>query len=76
MTATFSSHLPVTLRRELLRCKVCEVEFEQPVDQVSDWDDRQRTVQGLSGSKEESVKNQVHMFTGMLKTELPVHSYS
>ncbi|XP_034444093.1 hydrocephalus-inducing protein homolog [Hippoglossus hippoglossus] len=66
VTATFSSHQPVTLKSKLIRCKVCQVEFEQPVDQVADWDDRQRTGQWLSGSKEEAAtqseqpgKNQV-----------------
>ncbi|CAB1432186.1 unnamed protein product [Pleuronectes platessa] len=66
VTVTFSSHQPVTMKSKLMRCKVCQVEFEQPVDQVADWDDRQRTVQWLSGSKEEAAtqseqpaKNQV-----------------
>nr|XP_019962004.1 PREDICTED: hydrocephalus-inducing protein homolog [Paralichthys olivaceus] len=66
VTVTFSSNEPVTLNRQPMRCKVCQVEFQQPVDEVADWDDQQRTVQWQSGSKQDStaqsqqpVKNKV-----------------
>ena len=68
VTVTFSSGQPVTLNSQPMRCKVCQVEFQQPLEQVADWDDRQRTVQWLSTSKqasgtqpEQSVKNKVNM---------------
>ncbi|GAA6221266.1 hydrocephalus-inducing protein homolog [Lates japonicus] len=66
VTVTFSSNQPVTLNSQPMRCKVCQVEFQQPLEQVADWDDRQRTVQWLSASKQVSgtqpqqpVKNKV-----------------
>lgn len=60
VTVTFSSNQPVTLRNQPMRCKVCQVEFQQPLEEVADWDDRQRTVQWLSGSPH-AEKNKVHM---------------
>uniref|UniRef100_A0A3B4VD89 HYDIN axonemal central pair apparatus protein n=1 Tax=Seriola dumerili TaxID=41447 RepID=A0A3B4VD89_SERDU len=52
VTVTFSSNQPVTLNSQPMRCKVCQVEFQQPLEQVVDWDDRQRTVQWLSPTKQ------------------------
>ncbi|XP_026221932.1 hydrocephalus-inducing protein homolog [Anabas testudineus] len=52
VTVTFSSSQPVTLRSQPMRCKVCQVEFQQPLEEVADWDDRQRTVQWLSDSQQ------------------------
>lgn len=60
VTVTFSSNQPVTLRSQPMRCKVCQVEFQQPLEEVADWDDRQRTVQWLSDSQQ-AEKNKVHM---------------
>ncbi|XP_071313817.1 hydrocephalus-inducing protein homolog isoform X2 [Trachinotus anak] len=66
VTVTFSSNQPVTLKSQPMKCKVCQVEFQQPLEQVVDWDDRQRTVQWLSASKQapgtqpqQPVKNKV-----------------
>ncbi|KAM7396206.1 hypothetical protein PAMP_019263 [Pampus punctatissimus] len=63
VTVTFCSSQPVTLTSQPIRCKVCQVQFQQPVEQVADWDDRQRTVQWLSASTQDSgaqpVKNKV-----------------
>lgn len=63
VTVTFSSSQPVTLTSQLMKCKICEIEFQQPLEQVADWDDRQRTVQWLGASKQasgaQSVKNKV-----------------
>lgn len=43
-----------------MKCKVCKVEFQQPLEEVTDWDDRQRTVQWLSGSQQ-AEKNKVQV---------------
>ncbi|KAF3689156.1 Hydrocephalus-inducing protein Hy-3 [Channa argus] len=45
VAVTFSSNRPVTLSSQPMRCKMYQVEFQHPVDQVADWDDRPRTVQ-------------------------------
>ncbi|MGH0129444.1 UNVERIFIED_CONTAM: hypothetical protein FKN15_002207 [Acipenser sinensis] len=44
ITMTFRTETPVTLRAQLVKCKISKIAFQQPVDQVPDWDDRQRTV--------------------------------
>ncbi|XP_053175951.1 hydrocephalus-inducing protein homolog [Scomber japonicus] len=63
VTVNFCSSQPVTLTSQPMKCKVCQIEFQQPLEQVADWDDRQRTVQWLSSSKQASgtqpVKNKV-----------------
>lgn len=71
VTITFCSSQPVTLTSQPMRCKVCQVEFQQPLEQVTDWDDRQKTVQWLSspkqaaGAPEQHVKNKVKMLTAV-----------
>lgn len=74
VTVTFSSNQPVTMNSQPVRCKVCQVEFQQPLEQVADWDDQQRTVQWLSASQQalgtqaqHPGKNKVHMLSVMLK---------
>ncbi|KAM9854716.1 hydrocephalus-inducing protein homolog [Aulostomus maculatus] len=54
VTLTFLSSQPVTLTWQSIRCKVWQVEFQQPLEQVVDWDDQQRTVQWLSASNQAS----------------------
>lgn len=51
---TFSSSKAVTLSQLQMRCKVCQVEFQQPVEEVADWDDRHKTVHWLSSSEKAS----------------------
>ncbi|XP_073328914.1 hydrocephalus-inducing protein homolog [Pagrus major] len=67
VTVTFCSNQPVTLTSQPMRCKVCQVEFQQPLEQVADWDDRQRTVQWLSSPKEDSP--QQHVKNKVIKTD-------
>ncbi|KAK2841889.1 hypothetical protein Q5P01_012089 [Channa striata] len=54
VTVTFSSNRPVTLHSQPMRCKIYQVEFQHPVEQVADWDDRQRTAQRQSGPQQTS----------------------
>ncbi|XP_034061831.1 LOW QUALITY PROTEIN: hydrocephalus-inducing protein homolog [Gymnodraco acuticeps] len=58
VVVTFCSNQPVTLTSQPMRCKVSQVEFQQPLEQVADWDDRQRTVQWLSSSRPASASPQ------------------
>lgn len=73
MTVTFCSKESVTLSSHLIKCKICQVEFQQPLDQVVDWDDRKRTVQWLDSLGVTSVTPEPH---GKNKVELlsAVHS--
>ncbi|KAI1889973.1 hypothetical protein AGOR_G00168420 [Albula goreensis] len=52
VTVTFCSEQPAALEAQPVRCKVCRVMFEQPVDQVPDWDNRLRTVKWVDGGKQ------------------------
>lgn len=61
---TFSSNQPVTLTSQPMKCKFCEVAFQQPIDEVADWDDRQGTVQC---SSEQAVANKVNVFNVIRK---------
>ncbi|KAM6936867.1 hydrocephalus-inducing protein homolog [Xenentodon cancila] len=58
VTVSFRTSQPVTLKNQPMRCKVCQVEFPLPVEQVADWDDRQKTVQWQSSSKQHSEESQ------------------
>ncbi|XP_027128846.1 hydrocephalus-inducing protein homolog isoform X3 [Larimichthys crocea] len=69
VTVTFHSNQPVTVASQPMRCKVSQVEFQQPLEQVTDWDDRKRTVQWLSSSKQGSVTPQQHVKNKVIKTD-------
>ncbi|KAG7521590.1 hydrocephalus-inducing protein-like [Solea senegalensis] len=51
VTVTFSSGQPVTLNGRAMICKLHQLVFQQPIDQVPDWDDQKKTVQWLSDSE-------------------------
>ncbi|XP_024138466.1 hydrocephalus-inducing protein homolog isoform X3 [Oryzias melastigma] len=51
VTVTFRASQPVILKNHPVKCKVCQVEFQQPIEKVSDWDDRQKTVQWQNASE-------------------------
>ncbi|XP_041964608.1 hydrocephalus-inducing protein homolog isoform X2 [Alosa sapidissima] len=51
VTVTFCSKQPIALSAQLQKCRLCRIVFQQPVDQVADWDDRQRTVKWVDTSK-------------------------
>ncbi|XP_008288806.1 hydrocephalus-inducing protein homolog [Stegastes partitus] len=69
VTVTFRSSQPAALSRESVRCKICQVEFQQPLEQVADWDDRKRTVQWLSSSKQASDAPQQPVQNKVIKTD-------
>ena len=56
VTVTLCSQQPLQLSRALVRCSLSRVEFQQPVEQVADWDDRRRTVHWLDAGKEAGQK--------------------
>uniref|UniRef100_UPI003AADF4DB hydrocephalus-inducing protein homolog n=1 Tax=Centroberyx gerrardi TaxID=166262 RepID=UPI003AADF4DB len=70
VTVTFSSNQPATLTSQPMRCKLCQVEFQQPLEQVADWDDRQRTVHWLTASKQAAgAQPQQPMKNKVIKTD-------
>lgn len=58
VTITFFSTEPVRLRNQMMKCMLYEVTFEQPVEEVADWDDRQKSLQWLNSSPQASVATQ------------------
>ena len=41
---TMKSDVPINLKKMEIKCKLSKIMFQQPADQVPDWDDRMRTV--------------------------------
>ncbi|XP_053355859.1 hydrocephalus-inducing protein-like [Clarias gariepinus] len=44
VTVSFSSEQPIMMNAQIVKCNLCQITFQHPVDQVLDWDDRHRTV--------------------------------
>ncbi|XP_067276661.1 hydrocephalus-inducing protein homolog isoform X2 [Pseudorasbora parva] len=51
VTVTFCSEQPVVLNAQTIKCKLSSITFQQPVDQVPDWDDCHRTVKWVDADK-------------------------
>ncbi|KAG2470211.1 HYDIN protein, partial [Polypterus senegalus] len=56
VTITFHSDQPITLSAQIVKCKVTKIVFQQPVDQVPDWDTRMRTVKWLDAARESEIQ--------------------
>ncbi|ELK36190.1 Hydrocephalus-inducing protein like protein [Myotis davidii] len=41
---TLKSDIPINMKKMDIKCKVSKIMFQQPADQVPDWDDRMRTI--------------------------------
>ncbi|KAH0619415.1 hypothetical protein JD844_000028 [Phrynosoma platyrhinos] len=48
---TLKSSTPITIKDQLLKCKVSKIAFQLPAEQVPDWDDRLHTVKWVDVSK-------------------------
>nr|XP_056718300.1 hydrocephalus-inducing protein homolog [Euleptes europaea] len=48
---TLKSSMPIAFRAQPMKCKVCRIVFQQPAEQVPDWDDRLHTVKWVDISK-------------------------
>ncbi|XP_075327326.1 hydrocephalus-inducing protein homolog [Odontesthes bonariensis] len=69
VTVTFQSSQPVTLTGQPMKCKFCQVEFQEPLEQVAEWDDRQRTVQWQRASEQASEAPQQPVAKKVIKTD-------
>ncbi|XP_072551301.1 hydrocephalus-inducing protein homolog [Salminus brasiliensis] len=56
VTVSLSSEQPIVLSAQAVKCKLCRITFQQPVDQVPDWDDRRRTVKWVNADKQASLQ--------------------
>ncbi|KAL8194575.1 UNVERIFIED_CONTAM: hypothetical protein K2H54_025175 [Gekko kuhli] len=48
---TLKSSLPITFKAQPIKCKICKIAFQQPAEQVPDWDDSMHTVKWVDISK-------------------------
>nr|KAF6318524.1 HYDIN axonemal central pair apparatus protein [Pipistrellus kuhlii] len=44
IVVTMKSDIPINMKKMDIKCKISKIMFQQPADQVPDWDDRMRTV--------------------------------
>ncbi|XP_072492710.1 hydrocephalus-inducing protein homolog isoform X2 [Notamacropus eugenii] len=51
ITVTLKSRSAVSLKKSLVKCKLSRIVFQQPVDQVPDWDNHMRTVKWVDSGK-------------------------
>ncbi|KAM4554444.1 hydrocephalus-inducing protein homolog [Fundulus diaphanus] len=68
VTVTFCSSQPVTLKQQV-RCKICQVEFKQPIEEVADWDDRHRTMKWQNASSMVSEESQQPEIKKVMETD-------
>ncbi|KAL6479129.1 hypothetical protein MHYP_G00125620 [Metynnis hypsauchen] len=54
VTVSFCSEQPIMLKEQVVKCKLCRITFQQPVDQVPDWDDLCRTIKWVDMGKQAS----------------------
>lgn len=64
---------PARLTNQSIVCKLCEVTFEQPVEEVADWSDRQKTLL-LNSSKPASAATK-QSTTTKVKELIPCQSH-
>ncbi|XP_077372587.1 hydrocephalus-inducing protein homolog [Festucalex cinctus] len=57
VTVVFCAKGRVTLTRQQITCKICQVTFQQPLDQVPDWDDQKKTPQTSWTQPQQTGKN-------------------
>ncbi|XP_076989079.1 hydrocephalus-inducing protein homolog isoform X4 [Tamandua tetradactyla] len=55
---TLKSDVPINLKKMEVKCKLSKIVFQQPTDQIPDWDDRMRTVKWV-----DQLKNTPGAFT-------------
>ncbi|XP_064315287.1 hydrocephalus-inducing protein homolog [Phalacrocorax carbo] len=51
ITVTLKSDIAVTFKMHLVKCKVARITFQLPPEQVTDWDDRLRTVKWVDAMR-------------------------
>ncbi|NXS93719.1 HYDIN protein, partial [Jacana jacana] len=52
ITVTLKSDNPVTFKKYPVRCQVARIAFQLPPEQVTDWDDRLRTVKWVDATRD------------------------
>lgn len=47
VTITFNADKPVCLKQQLIKCTIKKITFDQPLDEIPDWDDRIHVIQWM-----------------------------
>ncbi|XP_043935458.1 hydrocephalus-inducing protein homolog [Protopterus annectens] len=55
ITISFKSDSPLLFDNNTIKCKICKISFQQPIDQIKDWDDRLRTVKWVDCEKSQTT---------------------
>jgi hydrocephalus-inducing protein len=67
ITVSFKSADPKTIRKELMSCQLVKINFEQPVNEVKDWDDRMTQIKWIS-----EVVHTSNSLSGSMSSEQPI----
>ncbi|XP_061825847.2 hydrocephalus-inducing protein homolog [Nerophis lumbriciformis] len=59
VTVVFCSKEPVTLVKQLMVCKLCQLTFQQPLDQVPDWDSQKKASHASRTQTQQTVKHKM-----------------
>ncbi|XP_057693166.1 hydrocephalus-inducing protein homolog isoform X2 [Corythoichthys intestinalis] len=57
VTVTFCAKARVVLTKQQITCKICQVTFQLPLDQVPDWDDQKKISQASGTQPQQTGKN-------------------
>ncbi|XP_074007853.1 hydrocephalus-inducing protein homolog [Numenius arquata] len=52
ITVTLKSDVPIAFKMHPVRCKVARITFQLPPEQVTDWDDRLRTIKWVDATRD------------------------
>ncbi|NWW42685.1 HYDIN protein, partial [Pedionomus torquatus] len=56
ITVTLKSDIPITFKMHPVRCKITQIAFQLPPEQVTDWDDRLHTIKWVDATRDLAVK--------------------
>lgn len=67
ITISFKSADPKSIRKELMLCQLVKINFEQPINEVKDWDDRMTQIKWIS-----EVVHTANSLNGSMSSEQPI----
>jgi hydrocephalus-inducing protein len=67
ITISFKSAEPKNIRKELMLCQLFKINFEQPINEVKDWDDRMTQIKWIS-----EVVQTTNSLSGSISSEHPI----
>lgn len=64
ITVTFKSNEPKTIRKELNNCVLQKIAFDQPINEVKDWDDRMTMIKWINEFVQSSTNGPINSQMG------------